>query len=243
MIGHIIETCSSLGRELTRVQAEQLAAYHAILIETNRTLNLTRVPDDPIEAADRNYIDSLMPYLVTDWLDKAGTLLDVGSGAGFPGIPLAIALPSCRVTMLDSLGKRVDFINRVVSELGLNAEAVHYRAEEAAKTPAMREKFDVVTARAVAYLPTLCELCLPFARVGGAFIDYHGPKADTEIPEAKEAVRMLGGGTITQVSAPVPGRDWDHRLIRINKTGHTSAAYPRKPGDPGRKPLGVPKQP
>jgi len=236
---YLMEKSAQMGRALSEKQAQQICAYHDILIEVNKSMNLTRVPDTMAEAADRNYLDSLAPWLMTDWLDKAESLLDVGAGAGFPGLPLSIALPDTRVVLLDSLRKRVDFINDVIRELGLNAQAVHFRAEEAAKRPELREKFSVVTARAVAALPTLCELTLPFAAVGGAFIAYHGPKADEELPQAKEAIRILGGGAVASVKAPMPGRDWDHRLVRIAKERSTPKAYPRKPGEPGRKPLGV----
>jgi len=239
MKAYLMEKSARMGRALSERQAEQICAYHEILIEVNKSMNLTRVPDTMAEAADRNYLDSLAPWLMTDWLDKAESLLDVGAGAGFPGLPLAIALPETHVVLLDSLRKRVDFINDVIKELGLNAEAVHFRAEEAAKRPELRERFSVVTARAVAALPTLCELTLPFAAVGGAFIAYHGPKADEELPQAKEAIRILGGGAVASIKAPMPERDWDHRLVRIAKERSTPKAYPRKPGEPGRKPLGM----
>ena len=239
MKNYLLEKSARMGRALSEKQAEQICAYHDILIEVNKSMNLTRVPDTMAEAADRNYLDSLAPWLMTDWLDKAESLLDVGAGAGFPGLPLAIALPDTHVVLLDSLRKRVDFINNVIKELGLNAEAIHFRAEEAAKRPELREKFSVVTARAVAALPTLCELTLPFAAVGGAFIAYHGPEADEELPQAKEAIRILGGGAVASIKAPMPERDWDHRLVRIAKERSTPKAYPRKPGEPGRKPLGV----
>ena len=239
MKAYLLEKSARMGRALTDKQAEQICAYHDILIEVNKSMNLTRVPDTMAEAADRNYLDSLAPWLMTDWLEKAETLLDVGAGAGFPGIPLSIALPDTHVVLLDSLRKRVDFLNDVIGQLGLNAEAIHFRAEEAAKRPELRESFDIVTARAVAALPTLCELTLPFAKVGGALIAYHGPKADEELPQAKEAIRILGGGKSTALKVPMPERDWDHRLVRINKERPTPKAYPRKSGDPGRKPLGV----
>ena len=237
---YLLERSAQMGRALTPEQAEQFCTYHDILIETNKTLNLTRVPDTMEEAADRNYLDSLAPWLRTDRLTGAKSLLDVGAGAGFPGIPLSIAMPETHVVLLDSLGKRVDFLNRVIAELGLNAEAIHFRAEEAAKTAGLRERFDIVTARAVAALPVLCELTMPFLEVGGTFIAYHGPKADEELPQAKKAAAILGGdpGAIVQIAVPVPGRDWDHRRVCFPKTKPTPKAYPRKPGDPGRDPLG-----
>ncbi len=236
---YLLEKSKRMGRELTAEQAGQICAYHAILIETNKTLNLTRVPDTMAEAADRNYLDSLAPWLLTDWLEGAKSLIDIGAGAGFPGLPLAIANPGMKVTLLDSLRKRVDFINGVIAELGLNAVAVHFRAEEAAKRPELREQFDIATARAVAAMPTLCELTLPFVKVGGKLIAYHGPKADEELPQAAEAIKVLGGGKGEIIAAPMPERDWDHRLVRVPKIKNTPKAYPRKPGEPGRKPIGT----
>ena len=233
----LLERCERMGRPLAPEAAEKLCAFHALLTEANRTMNLTRVPDDPGEAVDRHYLDSLAPWLLTSWLDGAASLLDVGAGAGFPGVPLAAALPDTRVVLLDSLGKRVDFLNGAIERLGLNARAVHARAEEAGRQSDLRERFDAVTARAVAALPVLAELALPFARVGGALIAYHGPRADEELPLSAGALRKLGGGEPEQIRAAIPGRDWDHRLVRIPKHRPTPAAYPRRPGEPARKPL------
>lgn len=238
MLNRICEGARQMGVVLPEGAAEKMLRFHELLMQANAQFNLTRVPDDPQEAVDRNYLDSLAP-LAHAGLMRGQRLLDLGSGAGFPGIPLAIALPDTHVVLLDSLRKRVDFLNGVIEELGLNAEAVHFRAEEAARRPEMREQFSVVTARAVAALPTLCELTLPFTRVGGALIAYHGPKADEELPMAQEAIRTLGGGQAAVIAAPVPERDWDHRLVRVEKRRQTPQKYPRKPGEPGRKPIGV----
>lgn len=239
MIQYLMDRSAEMGRALTEAQARLLCAYQDMVVEANRTMNLTRVPEDKFEAADRNFLDSLAPWLYTDWLNGARSLIDIGAGAGFPGVPLAIVMPEANVTLLDSLGKKVDFLNGAIREMGLtNVEAVHFRAEEAGKTAAFRERYDAVTARAVAALPTLLELTLPFARVGGALIAYHGPKAEVEIPACDEALMMLGGGTPVQLPAPIPGRDWDHRLVRVEKRRQTPKRYPRKPGEPGRNPLG-----
>lgn len=239
MKAYLLERSARMGRALSEKQAEQICAYHDILCEVNQHMNLTRVPSTMAEAADRNYLDSIAPWLLTDWLEDADALLDVGSGAGFPGIPLAIVRPNMRVTLLDSQRKRVDFLNDVIKELHLNAVAVHDRAEDAAKKPELREHFAVVAARAVAALPTLCELTLPFAKVGGCLIAYHGPKADEELPLSAQAIRVLGGGKAEIRKAPLPERDWDHRLVRIAKEFPTPKAYPRKPGEASRKPIGL----
>jgi 16S rRNA (guanine527-N7)-methyltransferase len=200
-------------------------------------MNLTRVPDDPREAADRNYLDSLSP-IGLHLLDGAGALLDVGSGAGFPGIPLSIALPGTRVTLMDALSKRVDFLNQAIERLGLNAEAIHARAEDAARDRTLRDRFDAVTARAVAPLNELVELALPFARVGGVLLAYKGPSLNEELPAAARAIAALRGEARAPVPAPIPGRDWDHRIVAIVKRAPTPAAYPRRAGDAHRKPIG-----
>ena len=207
-----------------------------MLMETNRVMNLTRVPDDPLEAVDRNYLDSLAP-LACGLLEAPRALADVGSGAGFPGIPLAILLPETRVVLVDSLGKRVQFLRDVIAALGLNAEAVHARAEDAGRLPDLRERFDAVTARAVAPLNVLAELCLPLARVGGAFIAYKGPGAAEEATAAARALSLLGGRFVREVSVTIPDRDWDHRLLRVDKVRPTPQKYPRRAGEPKRLPL------
>ena len=232
----LTEGAARMGLEIAPEQAEQFAAYHRMLTEANRVMNLTRVPDNPAEAVARNYLDSLAPAAL-GLLSGARTLADVGAGAGFPGIPLAILLPETRVTLIDSLGKRVRFLEGVVAELGLNAEAVHARAEDAGRDPALRERFDAVTARAVAALNTLAELSLPLARVGGVMIAYKGPGADREAAEAERALSLLGGRLARTVPVTIPDRDWDHRLVWIEKVRSTPKAYPRRAGEPGRTPL------
>ena len=227
-----------MGIALPAQAGEQFLTFHALLTRANARFNLTRIPDDPREAADRNYLDSLAPLAAPGLLENVHTLLDLGSGAGFPGIPLSIVLPDVRVTLMDSLGKRVNFLNEVISELGLNAVAVHARAEEAAKTPAYREAFDAVTARAVAALPVLSELALPFVRVGGRLIAYKGPAADGELSESGAVIRRLGGGKSRVLPVRIPDRtDWDHRLVIVDKTGRTPSSFPRKPGEAGRNPI------
>ncbi|MEG1514785.1 MAG: 16S rRNA (guanine(527)-N(7))-methyltransferase RsmG [Clostridia bacterium] len=212
--------------------------YHEMLVSAGKVMNLTRVPDDPLEAVDRNYLDSLTPLAVPGLMQGARTLVDVGSGAGFPGIPLAIALPQLRVTMVDALSKRVGFLQSVIDALGLlNATAVHARLEDAARMPMLRGQFDLATARAVADTAVLCEWALPFLRVGGQLIAYKGPAIDEELPRAAQALATLGGEVQRVVSAPLPGRDWDHRLLIVQKIAPTSKRFPRKPGEPARNPL------
>lgn len=233
----ILRGAQQMGIALPDHAPDQLIRYHEILTEVNQVMNLTRVSDDPQESVDRNYLDSLSPLAVPGLLDGVKTMCDVGSGAGFPGIPLSIACPHIHVVMMDSLGKRVKFLNQVISELHLNAEAVHTRAEDAAKLPAFRDHFDLATARAVAALPTLLELALPFVRPGGRMMAFKGPSLDEELAASEKAFKKLCSQPIESHAVTIPGRDWDHRLMMIRKTAPTPKAFPRKAGEAGRNPL------
>ena len=233
----LLERAEKAGIPLSKDMAEKFALYRAMVIEANRVMNLTRVSEDPEEAVDRDALDALAPLRVPGLMDPVRTLIDVGSGAGVPGVVLAIALPDVQVTLLDALKKRVDFLNRVCEALHLNAHAVHARSEDAARDKALRDAFDCATARAVASLPTLLELSLPFVKPGGFFLAYKGPALDEELPAAARALKLLNGQDRGPVSLPIPGRDWDHRLLIVDKLRPTPAAYPRKAGEPEKKPL------
>ena len=217
-------------------QAQAFCEYHRMLVSANKTMNLTRISDDPAEAVDRNYLDSIAP-LKYPLPEGTKTLVDVGSGAGFPGIPLSILLPQVQVTLIDSLEKRVKFLESVIRELGLNARALHLRAEIAGKEITLREQFDLATSRAVASMNLLCEFTLPLVRVGGTMIAYKGPAWEEELAAAQRALEKLGGRYVRTLPAPVPGRDWNHTLIYVEKAAPTPAAYPRRPGVPEKKPL------
>ena len=236
MIDLMLSRAAAAGITITRDQAEKFSLYHRMLTEANARFNLTRVPEDISEAIDRNYLDCIMPL-------KAGLpqgvqrIIDVGSGAGFPGIPLSICLPDVHFVLLDSLGKRVEFLKSVIDALDLNAEAVHARAEDAARNPALREGFDIATARAVASLNLLSEYLLPFVKVGGSMMVLKGPGLDEEIAGAAFALETLGGRFDHADSAAIPGRDWDHRIAWIEKIAPTPEKYPRKAGKPEKKPL------
>ena len=232
----LIENARKMGIEITAEQADKFCRYHEMLTEANKTMNLTRVPDDPAEAVDRNYLDSITP-VIHGMPEGAQTLVDVGSGAGFPGIPLAIMLPGIRITMIDALDKRVKFLNEVIKELKLNAVAVHARCEDAGKKPELREQFDIATSRAVASLNILCELSLPLVKVGGQMIAYKGPIWQEEANQAENALSVLGGSVTGAKPADIPGRDWNHMLVYIEKTAPTPEKYPRRPGMPEKKPL------
>lgn len=233
----ILEGAQKMGICLPERAPEQLVQYHEMLTEANRVMNLTRVPEDAQESVDRNYLDSISPLAVPGLMDGVRTLCDVGSGAGFPGIPLSIACPGIHVVMMDSLGKRVKFLNQVISSLGLNAEAIHTRAEDAAKIPDYRDRFDLVTARAVAALPTLLELSLPFVRPGGRMLAFKGPSLDEELAASEKALKKLCAQAMESHSVIIPGRDWDHRLMLIRKTAPTPKSFPRKAGEAGRNPI------
>ena len=220
------------GLALDGAMLDALAEYWRYLKEVNAQMNLTAVTSDE-EAVWRHFMDSLAPVRL-GLMPAGARVLDLGSGAGFPGLPLSVARPDLDVTLMDSLRKRVDFLSEAARRVGASARAVHARAEEAARGD-LRERFDIVTARAVARLNSLCELALPFVRVGGALIAYKGPAADEELREAGEALRRLGGGEARVLPAGVPGRD--SRLVVVRKLRPTPRAYPRKAGEAVRRPL------
>ena len=227
---------AAMGIPLPDDAPDKLVIYHDMLVETNKVMNLTRVPDDPAEAVDRNYLDSLAP-LATHLLDGIKTLCDVGTGAGFPGVPLAIARPDIHVVLMDSLGKRVKFLESVIDRLSLNAEAVHIRAEDAAKLPVYRDHFDLVASRAVAALPVLCELTLPFVKTSGRLIAYKGPSLDEELAQSGAILKRMKSEYVETLPVTFPNRDWDHRLCVIRKNAPTPSAFPRKAGEAGRNPI------
>ena len=225
----------AMGIPMTEKQVGQFAKYHDMLVSANARMNLTRVPEDIREAADRNYLDCIAP--LAQGFPEAETAIDVGSGAGFPGIPLSIMRPDIHFTLMDALQKRVEFLQSAIDALGLNAEAVHLRAEDAARQPDLRERFDLAVARAVAPMNVLCEYLLPFVRVGGHMLAMKGPNLDAELDEAQNALDTLGGELERVVALPIPGRDWNHRGAWILKTAPTPDKYPRRAGMPEKRPL------
>ena len=229
---------AAMGIALPDDAPDKLVIYHEMLVETNRVMNLTRVPDDPAEAVDRNYLDSLAPLAAPQLTDGVKTLCDVGTGAGFPGMPLLILRPDLQMTFLDALQKRIAFLNDALARLGLRAQTLHARAEDAARMETHRERYDAAVSRAVASSAVLQELTLPFVRTGGVAIAWKGPGVQDELTAARRAAFVLGGTVRGVTPAPVPGRDdWQHVLLLTDKTGKTPKAYPRKAGTPGKKPL------
>lgn len=234
MKNRILDSAKIMGVSLTDEQADKMVKYHEMLVSANKQMNLTRVPDDINEAADRNYLDSLN---AVKHLDGVSALIDVGTGAGFPGIPIAIACPHIKVTLLDALQKRVGFLQSVIDELGLNAEAVHGRAEDAARKPEFRDAFDVATARAVAEMNVLCEWLLPFVKAEGRMLALKGPSAEEELVRAENALKQLNAEKVAVHPAPVPGRDWEHKIVEIRKTAPTPDRFPRRASAIEKKPL------
>ena len=232
----LLRRAEAAGIPLTAEQAEKFEVYHRMLTEANARFNLTRVPEDAAEAVDRNYLDCIAP-LKAGLPEGVARIIDVGSGAGFPGVPLAICLPELRFVLLDSLGKRVEFLRSVIDALGLNAEALHLRAEEGARRPQLREQFDLATARAVAPLNLLAEYLLPFVRVGGRMLAYKGPGVDAERAEAEFAFETLGARFERAEAVAIPGRDWNHCLAWVEKIAPTPDKYPRRSGKPEKSPL------
>ena len=231
----LMSRAAAMGIPMTTAQAAQFARYHALLTEANARMNLTRVPDDPAEAADRNYLDCVA--VLAGEFPGVSTAVDVGSGAGFPGIPLSIMLPEVRFTLIDALGKRVEFLRGVIDALGLNAEALHLRAEDAARRPELRERFDLAVARAVAPMNVLSEYLLPFVRVGGWALALKGPGLEDELNQAEAAIATLGGRLERVQPLPIPGRDWDHRAAWIAKAAPTPEKYPRRSVVVEKRPL------
>ena len=222
---------------LTDEAQERLLAYHRLLLEWNARMDLTNVPEE--EMALRHYADSLLPLARKEWFPDGARLIDVGTGAGFPGMPLLILRPDLQMTFLDALNKRILFLEDALARLGLKAETLHARAEDAAKMAAHREQYDAAVSRAVANAATLEELTLPFVQKGGVAIAWKGPGVAEEMTAARRAAFLLGGTVRGTVDAPIPGRDdWAHVLLLTDKTGTTPKAYPRKAGTPNRKPLG-----
>lgn len=231
-----IQGAASVGVKVSHEQASLFGKYLNLLLDWNQKINLTAITD-PEEVVVKHFIDSvvLVPYL-----NKYSSLsvLDVGTGAGFPGIPLKIVLPEINVVLLDSLNKRVLFLENVIKELDLrDISAVHGRAEDFGKQPGYREAFDIVTSRAVAKLSVLSELCMPFVKVGGKFVSYKGAKAEEEIKEAKNAVNILGGVVSDLTEISLPGMEDKRALVFIEKKKATPEKYPRKAGTPEKKPL------
>lgn len=226
----------TLGIRLTDVQKRQFDRYYELLIEWNRVMNLTGITEYD-EVNLKHFTDSLTIVRIKD-MENVSTLIDVGTGAGFPGIPIKIAFPYIKVTLLDSLNKRIKFLNQVVEELDLeDVVTLHGRAEDYAKKEEYREHFDLCASRAVANLSTLSEYCLPFIKKGGCFVSYKSADSDEEIQQSEKALDILGGKIEKVDKFVLPGSDMGRALVMIEKVKNTPRKYPRKAGVPSKEPL------
>lgn len=231
----LADCCAKMGVPLGEEQVRQFMAYLALLLEWNEKMNLTAITEEQ-EVVRKHFADSLS--LCPAIGASALTVIDVGTGAGFPGLPLKIARPEIRLTLLDSLQKRIGFLEEVVTRLGLeNVACVHSRAEDGGQNPAYREQFDLCVSRAVAALPVLLEYCLPFVKAGGTFVALKGPDAGAEAEESQAALEKLGGRLAEIRDVSIPGTDLAHKLVIIEKTAPTPPQYPRKAGKISKKPL------
>ena len=226
-----------LGIELNDTQFEQLERYAKLLVSWNEKINLTAITDDE-GIATKHFLDSITA--LKTGLVK-GNVIDVGTGAGFPGLVLKIAKPEINLTLLDSLNKRINFLKAVGDELHLDGiDYVHARAEDGGRDRAYRGRFDTVVSRAVANLTVLSEWCLPFLKQGGYFLALKGPLADEELKNAKRAITVLGGKVEDVFEAEIPFTQFKHKIIIIQKVGQTPLKYPRKPGIATKTPIGTP---
>lgn len=224
------------GIPLTAEQIGQFSVYNEMLLDWNTRMNLTALTA-PEDVAVKHIIDSLTAYDAA-LFDGARTLIDVGTGAGLPGIPLAVYVPHLTVTLLDALNKRVRFLTEVTAAMGLqNVRCIHARAEEAARTAEHRAAYDIAVSRAVARLPVLLEYTLPFVRVGGTLLALKGRAYAEEQKEARRAAEVLGGGRITARPVHLPGLDDVRAILMVTKERQTPAAYPRGGGAPTRRPI------
>lgn len=224
------------GVKLDDNQLSQFYTYYEMLIEWNEKINLTAITDFD-EVIKKHFLDSIAIGRVISQMDSV-SILDIGTGAGFPGIPIKIAFPNIEIVLMDSLNKRVTFLNEVITALSLTKiEAIHGRAEDFAKKDLLREKFDYCVSRAVANLSSLCEFCLPYVKVGGKFISYKSEKAKEELIASENAISILGGGNVACDEFSLPDTDFNRTFILIEKVKETPAKYPRKAGTPIKQPL------
>ncbi|MFT3983138.1 MAG: 16S rRNA (guanine(527)-N(7))-methyltransferase RsmG [Lachnospiraceae bacterium] len=220
---------------LTEIQLIQFTQYYELLLEWNSFMNLTAITELQ-EVIDKHFVDSLT---IANYISlKDQTILDLGTGAGFPGIPIKIMYPNVEIVLLDSLNKRIKFLDAVIEKLQLqNVRAVHGRAEDLSHQITYREQFDICTSRAVANLSTLSEYCIPFVKEGGYFISYKTETAKEEISEAKRAVCVLGGKIEKIEELKLPNTNMGRTLVIIKKIGRTKSKYPRKAGIPSKEPI------
>lgn len=225
-----------IGISLSERQLQQFQCYYEQLIEKNKVMNLTAITEYE-EVVNKHFIDSILLGTVMK-LSERKRVIDVGTGAGFPGIPLKIVYPELQITLLDSLNKRVKFLNEIIAKLELtDIQAVHSRAEDLAQDTAHRQQYDICVSRAVANLATLSEYCIPFVRQGGYFVSYKSTQIEDELKQARKAVQVLGG-TIEQIeTVQLPETEIERQFVLIHKTGKTPKQFPRKAGTASKTPI------
>ena len=227
---------NELGITLLEEQKAQFDKFYELLVEWNKVMNLTGITEYE-EVNEKHFVDSLSIVKALD-MSKVKKVIDIGTGAGFPGIPLKIAFPHLEIVLLDSLNKRINFLNTVIAELGLSGiRTIHGRAEDFAKQVEYREQFDLCVSRAVANLATLSEYCIPYVCKGGMFVPYKSGEIDEELEQSKKAVNVLGGKMEDVVKFQLPGTEIGRSFVKIKKVQNTAKKYPRKAGLPSKEPL------
>lgn len=239
-LGYLAEWCAAQGRPLSEAQLGLFRAYYALLLDWNARLNLTRLTS-PEDVVIRHFVDSLTGLLVMGEPGAllVGSLADVGSGAGFPGLPLKFVCPELRVTLVESVGKKAEFLRHVVGELGLEGvDVVTARAEDIGQRPEHRQRYDWAVARAVGPLAVLAEYLLPLVRIGGRAVAYKTAGSPDELEAARHAVRLQGGRIAAEREVRLPGLDKPRLLVALDKVSGTPRQFPRRAGAPARKLIG-----
>lgn len=229
--------CSELNIDLSTEAEKRFAVYQKRLVEWNERMNLTAITE-PDEIQTKHFLDSLTP-VSAGLIPQGCRVVDVGCGAGFPGLPIRFVCEEIRLTLLDSLEKRLQFLRQVLEDVKIKDVAVvHARAEDGGRDPKYREKFDVALSRAVANLATLAEYCLPFVRVGGHLLALKGPLVEQELKMGKKAIEVLGGKVQDVIGTRIPRTELAHNIVVIKKVSPCPKSYPRKAGTPSKKPIG-----
>ncbi len=234
----LLDGAKELGINLTETQLDQFMMYKSLLQEWNEKMNLTAITEDR-EVMTKHFLDCMTIQKAID-MNTQKTVIDIGTGAGFPGLVIKIAFPHLEVTLVDALKKRLTFLEEVINQLGLKGiKCVHSRAEDLGKNKDYREGFDICASRAVANLAVLSEYTLPFVKVDGYLMALKGQKIEEELEQGKKAIQILGGELEEVVHTGVPFTDLDHKIAKIKKVKPTALKYPRKAGEPTKAPLGI----
>lgn len=225
-----------LGLKCSDETVDKFSKYREILVEWNQKMNLTGIEEEK-EVYIKHFLDSVAA-VKKGYIKDGMSIIDVGTGAGFPGLPLRICLENSKVTLLDSLNKRINFLSEVCTNINIDdIELIHGRAEDFGKDEKYREQYDIATARAVAGLPILMEFCVPFIKVGGYFVCLKGPNADTELEESRKAMEVLGLEFVEKIDVELPEIELKHNIVVFKKVNSTPAKYPRKAGKPVKTPI------